>query len=126
MKIITKQGIITLEEDTLENISMKKERVKLTPEQLFNIHQEYSIAGAPVKAILQRHGLNPWDLVALRKKVREASLEILSSSGKRGRKRSVVPLEEFQKLSKELEDTKDALSAVGHEFSLLKKRVNSG
>ena len=98
--------------------------MKLTPEQLFNIYQECVGAGAPVKAILQRHGLKPWDLVAIRKKVREASLESLSHTGTRGRKKSLVPLEEFQKLSKELEYTKDALSAVGHEFALLKKRVN--
>ena len=109
----------------MENISMKKERLKLTPEQLFNIYQECSGAGAPVKSILQRHGMNPWDLVAIRKKVREAALEALSHTGTRGRKKSIVPLEDFQKLSKELEETKDALSAVGHEFSLLKKRVNS-
>lgn len=109
----------------MENISMKKERLKLTPEQMFNIYQECSGVGSPVKAILQRHGLKPWDFVAIRKKVREASLEALSHRGTRGRKKSIVPLEEYQKLSKELQDTKDALSAVGHEFSLLKKRVNS-
>ena len=109
----------------MENISMKKERMKLTPEQMFNIYQECAGAGAPVKAILQRRGMNPWDLVAIRKKVREASLEALSHTGHRGRRKSIVPLEDFQRQSKELQDTKDALSAVGYEFSLLKKRVNS-
>ena len=108
----------------MENLTMKKERIKPTPEQLFNIYQECSGAGVPIKQILQRHNLKPWELAEIRKKVREAALEVLSNSGTRGRKKSVVSLEQYQKLSKELEDTKEALSAVGYEFALLKKRVN--
>lgn len=109
----------------MENLTMKKERIKPTPEQQFNIYQECLVAGAPIKQILQRHSLKPWELAEIRKKVREAALEILSDSSTRGRKKSVVALEQYQQLSKELEDTKEALSAVGHEFALLKKRVNS-
>ena len=102
----------------------KKERIKLTPEQMFNIYMECNVPGAPVKLILQRHGLVPWDLVAIRKKVKSAAIEALSNPGKRGRKQSVVPVEQLQRVSKELTETKDALAAVGHELSLLKKRVD--
>lgn len=109
----------------MENIISKKERLKLTPEQLFAIYQECSAPGSPVKSILERHGLKAWDLVAIRKKVKESALEALFENTTRGRKRSVVPLEQYQKLARELEETKDALSAVGYEYSLLKKRVNS-
>ena len=46
-----------MEEDTLENISMKKERLKLTPEQMFNIYHECSDAGAPVKLLSENGSL---------------------------------------------------------------------
>jgi len=107
----------------LENISIKN-KVKLTPEQIFNIYQECMAPGAPVKQILERHWLKPWDLVAIRKKIKEAALEALSSPRKRGRRKSVVSIEEHQEVLKELEESKEALSAVGHEFALLKKRVH--
>jgi hypothetical protein len=109
---------------SLENIiTAKKERLKLTPELLFNIYLECTAPGAPVKAILARHGLKPWDLVAIRKKVRAGAIEALANA-KPGRRKHVVAVEQFQQVSKELGETKDALAAVGHELSLLKKRVN--
>jgi len=104
--------------------TVKKERIKLTPEQMFNIYMECTAPGAPVKMILQRHGLVPWDLVAIRKKVKAAAIEALSNPGKRGRRQSVVPIEQLQRVSRELSETKDALAAVGHELSLLKKRTD--
>jgi len=108
----------------LETIDIKKERIKLTPEQLFNVYMECIVPGAPVKMILQRNGLVPWDLVAIRKKVKAAALEALSRPGKRGRRQQVVPAEQYQSVIKQLEETKDALAAVGHELSLLKKRTD--
>jgi len=45
-------------------MNTKKEHVKLTPEQLFDIYLECNAPGAPVKTILGRYGLRPWDLVA--------------------------------------------------------------
>lgn len=108
----------------MESIPIKKDKVKLTPEQLFEIYQECSMPEAPVKQILERHGLKPWDLVVMRRKIKEAALEAISSPRTKGRKKSVVTAEEHQKVLKELEESKDALSAVGHEFALLKKRVN--
>lgn len=104
-------------------MTTKKERLKLTPEQLFNVYLECTAPGAPVKTILERYGLKPWDLVALRKKVRSAALEALANA-RPGRKQQVVAVEQYQQVSKELGETKDALAAVGHELSLLKKRVN--
>ena len=104
-------------------MTTKKERVKLTPEQIFNIYLECTLPGAPVKTILERYGLKPWDMVAIRKKVRAGAIEALANS-KPGRKKQVVAVEQFQQVSKELTETKDALSAVGHELALLKKRVN--
>jgi len=106
------------------NINTKKERIKSTPEQLFDIYMECNAPGSPVKMILQRHGLVPWDMVAIRKKVKAAALEALSRPGKPGRKQHVVPVEQYQKVTRQLEETKDALAAVGHELSLLKKRMD--
>jgi hypothetical protein len=108
----------------MDTINPKKDRLKLTPEQLFNVYMECNTPGAPVKLILQRYGLVPWDLVAIRKKVKAGALEALSKPGKPGRKQHVVPADQYQRVSRQLEETKDALAAVGHELSLLKKRVD--
>ena len=109
----------------MENmVNSKKERLKLTPEQVFNIYLECNTPGAPVKTILERHGLRPWDLVAIRKKIKAAALEALTNPNKPGRKQHVIAVEQFQQVSKELSETKDALAAVGHELSLLKKRTS--
>ena len=107
----------------LETI-LKKERLKLTPEQLFNIYLECNAPQAPVKTILARYGLNPWDLVAIRKKVKMAAMESLSHPGKQGRKQPIIAVDQHQKVCKELEAVKDALAAVGHELALLKKRTS--
>ena len=106
------------------NTNSKKERLKLTPEQLFNVYLECNAPGAPTKTILARYGLRPWDLVAIRKKVKAAAMDTLAHPGKQGRKQQVIPAEQYQRIFKELNETKDALAAVGHELSLLKKRTN--
>jgi hypothetical protein len=106
------------------NTNPKKERLKLTPEQLYEIYLETNAPGAPVKTILACYGLRPWDLVAIRKKVKAASLQALANPGKPGRKQQAVSVEQYQKVSKELTETKDALAAVGHELALLKKRTS--
>lgn len=104
-------------------MNTKKERLKLTPEQLFNVYQECNAPGAPVKLILERYNLRPWDLIAIRKKVKAAAIEALANA-KHGKKKHVVAIEQFQQVSKELGEAKDALAAVGHELSLLKKRTS--
>ena len=108
----------------MEPMNIKKERIKLTPEELFNAYLECNAPGAPTKTILERYGLRPWDLVAIRKKVRAAAIEALANPRRKGRKQQIIPAEQYQKVSKELSETKDALCAVGHELSLLKKRTN--
>jgi len=110
--------------DTTMNAKSKKERLKLTPEQLYEICLECNAPGAPVKTILARHGLKPWDLVAIRKKVKAAAIEALANPGKPGRRQQTVSVDQYQRVSKELNETKDALSAVGHELALLKKRTS--
>ena len=105
-------------------MNAKKERLKLNSEQLFNLYLECNAPGAPVKTILERYGLRPWDLVAICKKVKAAAMEALAHPGKQGRKQQIVPVEQYQRVSKELDETKDALAAVGHELSLLKKRTS--
>ena len=106
------------------NTNSKKDQIKLTPEQLYEIYLECNAPGAPVKAILARHGLQPWDLVAIRKKVKTAALEALAVQGKPGRHKQSVDIEQYNQVAKELSNTKDALSAVGHELALLKKRTS--
>ena len=110
--------------ENIMNTSTKKERLKLTPEQLFNIYLECNAPGAPAKTILERYGLRPWDLVGIRKKVKAAAIDALANPRKQGRKQQVIPAQQYQKVSKELNETKDALAAVGHELALLKKRTS--
>lgn len=105
-------------------MNSKKERLNLTPEQLFDIYLECNAPGAPIKTILARYDLKPWDLIAIRKKIKAAAMEALAHPGKRGRKQQVIPAEQYQRVYKELSETKDALAAVGHELSLLKKRTS--
>ena len=105
-------------------MTVKKERLKLTPEQLFNIYQECAVPSASVKLILERYGFKPWELVEIRKKVRQGAIESLTAGRKRGRPQLTIPVEQYQQAIKELVQAKDALAAVGHELSLLKKRVN--
>src|SRR3989338_6633414 len=104
-------------------MNIKKERIKLTPEQLFNVYLECNAPVAPIKPILERYGLSPCDLVAIRKKVKLAAMEALANPGRKGRKQQIILVEQYQRVPKELSETKDALCAVGHELSL-KKRTN--
>ena len=108
----------------MDTQNAKKDLAKLSSEQLFNLYVECQNPQAPVKDILEQYGLKPWDLVAIRKIVKEGALTALSSKGKRGRKPKIVSQEELERANKELAEVKDALAAVGHQLSLLKKRVD--
>jgi hypothetical protein len=110
--------------DTMANTNSKQERIKLTPEQLYEIYLETNAPGVPVKTILERHGLKPWDMVAIRKKIKSAAIEALANPRRPGRKQQAVSAGQYQQVSKELSEAKDALAAVGHELSLLKKRTS--
>ena len=126
MPVLKKKGIMPLRRpklDTVMNTNSKKERLKLNPEQLYEIYIECNTPSAPVKTILARHGLKPWDLITIRKKAKAAVIETLANPGKPGRRPQTVSVEQYQKVCKELNETKDALSAVGHELALLKKRT---
>jgi len=105
-------------------MNTNQKKVKLTPEQLYEIYLECNAPGAPVKSILSRHGLRPWDLVAIRKRVKAAAIETLANPRKPGRRQQTVSVEQYHQVAKELNEAKDALSAVGHELALLKKRTN--
>ena len=115
--------------ENIMNINPKKERLKLTPEQLFNLYLECNAPGAPVKPILERYGLRPWDLIAIRKKVKAAAMEALAHSGKLGRRQQVIPAEQYQKVSKELDILRQRVcyaillgkQAVFHCFQRLQK-----
>ncbi|MCL4558238.1 MAG: hypothetical protein M1491_06360 [Deltaproteobacteria bacterium] len=87
--------------ETNMGTNQRKERIKLTPEQLYNMYIECNAPGAPVKLILQRNGLTPWDLASIRKKVRAAALDVLSKSGKPGKKQQVVPVEQGEEKGRE-------------------------
>jgi len=81
----------------------------------YNEHKERTLKTNPGTVIQHLSGMH--------RKVRLGAIEALANA-KPGRKRHVVDAEQFQQVSKELVETKDALAAVGHELSLLKKRVS--
>lgn len=103
--------------DIMTNKPNKKEKANLSAEQLYEIYLECNAPSAPVKTILARHGLKPWDLVAIRKKVKTAAVDALANPGKPGRRQQSVSVEQYQKTAKELSEAKDALTAVGHELA---------
>ena len=110
----------------MDNTTQHKKQIKHTPEELYQIYQECNVPGTPVKLVLQRHGLKPWELSALRKRAREAILTAFAAPpGSRKNRLDVVPRNQYRSVLYELEETKDALSAVGHSLALLKKKVNS-
>ena len=69
-----------------------KKTGKLSPEEMFNIFIECSTANAPVKEILERYNLKPWNLVEIRKKIKEASLQALSEKSRRKGKKQYVSM----------------------------------
>ena len=110
----------------MDTTNPTKGKVKHTPEELFQIYEECNVPGTPVKLVLQRHGVKPWELSALRKKAREVLLEAFAAPpGSRKKRVDLVPRNQYQSVLYQLEETKDALVAVGHELALVKKRVNS-
>jgi len=108
--------------DNQQNNTPRK--TKLTPEQMFDIYQECSMPNAPVKAILDKYGLKPWHLLALRKRIKNAALSELANPSKPGKRKTLVPMEDLQQAEKELAQAKDALATVGHELALLKKKTS--
>ena len=107
----------------MDPIQQRISRVKHTPEELYQVYQECNAPGTPVKLVLERHGMKPWDLSALRKKAREALLAAFAGTPHGRTARGTVPLNEHQRVLQELDAVKDALVAVGHELALSKKRV---
>ena len=106
----------------MENTTTKKN--KLTPEQMYEIFLECTSPQAPVKDILERYNLKPWELSGIRKRIREAAIQTLAKPAKRGRKQKSIPVEQHQQSLKELQQAKDALTTIGYELTLLKKRVD--
>jgi hypothetical protein len=107
----------------MSNHTSKFSKKGLTPETLYQIFLECSVPGTPVKTILEQHGLKPWDLSIIRKRVRESALAELSRNGRSGAPKKMIPLEEYRKVEKELVAVKDALATIGHELALLKKNL---
>ncbi len=106
----------------MDTISQANGQIKRTPEELYQIYQECNVPGTPIKLVLQRHGLKPWDLSALRKKAREALLFAFAGNlHARKKTNGMVPLREHQMVLRELDAAKDALAAVGHELALSRK-----
>lgn len=66
---------------------MKKSILSLSPETIFIIYLECQDPQAQVNEILKINGLNVWDLVAIRKIVKNAALASLSAKGKKPKKK---------------------------------------
>jgi transposase-like protein len=102
----------------------KKQRRRLSAEEKWNIYQECEKPGIKIGEVLRKHGLYSSDLQLIRRDIKEAAMERLSQS-KPGRKKSkVVPVEERDRLKKELEEKEKALVELSVMFTTLKKKVN--
>lgn len=102
----------------------KKQRRRLSPEEKWNIYQECEQPGVKIGEVLRKHSLYSSDLQLIRREVKEAALERLSRSRPGRKKMTVVPLEEHDRLKRELEEKEKALAELSVMFTTLKKKVN--
>jgi len=102
----------------------KKKRRFLSPEKKFQIFLESQTDKTPVGEILRREGIYSTDLARIRKQVKEAALERLST--RPGPKKKSVPREDYEALKRELEEKERALADQAVELAILRKKTNGG
>jgi len=102
----------------------KKKRRRMSAEKKWEIYQECEKPGVKIGEVLRAHGIYSSDLQQIRKDIKEAALERLSMSRPGRRKVTTVPVEERDRLKRELEEKEKALAELSVMFTTLKKKVN--
>lgn len=109
-----------LAEDVME-INGKKQRRRMSAEEKWNIYQECEKPSVKIGEVLRKHGLYSSDLLQIRREVKEAALERLSRSRPGRKKITSVPVEELDRLKRELEEKEKAMAELSVMFTTLKK-----
>ena len=99
----------------------KKQRCRLSAEEKWSISQKCKQPGVKIGEVLQQHGLYSSDLQLIRREAKEAALERLSRSRPGRQKVTTVPIEERDRLKKELKEKENALAELSVMFTTLKK-----
>ena len=94
-------------------------RKRITPDQKWQIFVEASRKGASDAEVCRRWGITPWQLRAIRERVREGALGALAKGPGRPRKDP-----EVAELERDLERTSRALKELAIENTLLRGKVN--
>ena len=104
--------------------STKQARQYLTPEKKFQIFLEAQNKEKPVGEILRREGLYSTDLTRIRQQVKDGALERLAA--RPGKKKKMVPGEEYEALKRELEAKERGMADLSVELTILRKKTNGG
>lgn len=104
--------------------SDKRKRRRLSAEEKWRIYQLCQQPGAKVGEILRSHGLYSSDLQKIRKTVEDGALENLRQSRPGRKKQTSVPVEEHERLQRDLGEKEKALVEMTVLFTTLKKKVN--
>ncbi len=94
-------------------------RKRLTPEQKWQIFLEVSRKGASDAEVCRRWGITPWQLRAIRDRVKQGATEALAKGPGRPRRDP-----ERAALEHELERTSKALHELAIENTLLRGKVD--
>jgi transposase-like protein len=97
----------------------KQRRVRLTPDQKWQIFLEASRKNTTDAEVCRKWGITVWQLKAIRERVKDGSLQAL----KRGPGRSKTD-PQIAELRHELERSNEALKELAIENTLLRGKVN--
>jgi len=97
----------------------QQRRTRLTPEQKCQIFLESSRKNATDAEVCRRWGITPWQLRAIRERVKDGATDALAKGPGRPRKDAQV-----MELEREVERTSRALKELAIENTLLRGKVD--
>jgi transposase len=102
----------------------RKKRRKLSAEKKYQILEEVKTNPGKMAEILRREGLYRSDLIRFRNAAKDGAIKSLKEMTPGRKKVKEVPLEDYEKLRKELEQKEKALADLSVDFMIFKKKVN--
>ena len=102
----------------------KKQKKRLSAEEKLQVYQECQQPDAKIGEILRKWGLYSSDLQNIRRTVEHSALEGPRQSRPGRKKIETVPLEEHERMLRDLAEKEKALAELSVLFTTLKKKVN--
>lgn len=97
----------------------QQRRTRLSPEQRWQVFLESSRKNATDAEVCRRWGITPWQLRAIRERVKEGATDALARGPGRPRKDA-----QLMELEREIERTSRALKELAIENTLLRGKVD--